>query len=288
VQLSKFVRSKKATIYLLLGAALIFSGLFAIYSYSLVNTNIINAPFMVPTSSSINTAQLNLTDPQHDFLWISEQPVPLDQEPDPMYDLKKFSYDSTANITLEVYGTLDGSDGNMSSTGILGEPIAIMFADPTYLYYLLIGSSLDTGNDRVRAHLMRIDMEAMESAEWDGNIWTTMAIATSDDTWDLCVSDPQGTSVIEMDLSGVLDFNINNTDQYYAMSMISIGMDFAYDEIRSPPQIDPAVILWAMMAQEAVPSVIPSYPPLMILSAVFITTIVAIIIFRKRKIFNLL
>jgi hypothetical protein len=286
--LSKFLISKKTAISIFLSLFLLFSGLFAINNSNFVDINPINASLATAVNSSIETAQVSKTDPQHDF-YNGSIPVPEDKEPDAMYDLKSFSCNKNGEIILTVWGTLNALDPNMSSSLY---PLKIQFQDGIQVFYINIGTYLDDGQNETRAYLMRFRFfdSTQEDDYWNGNSWVdTEGIMDSagDNNWDLVTNVPNGTSQVNIDISDA-GINLEIVSLWIIYSDIISGTDplvHIMDDItilKSGPTIDP-LILALMMSSFEQPSQIPSYPPIIIICTAFITLLVLRYLFRKKK-----
>jgi hypothetical protein len=248
---------------------------------------------MISISPSIKAAQGSMNDNQHDFYdLVTGVNVPPAQEPDQMYDLKRLSYDANGAINLTVWGTLDVNDGNMTN-----DPFYVFFNYQNEIHGIQIGTGRDTDNNETRAYLMK--MSETEEQYWNGSDWVDQSEFqdASEDDWDLCLSRPNGTSKIIMDIPGATGIVLANAQfsgtfmnpfppqvplQYGAMSLIIIE-DFIVDTITFP-FIDPLLLL--LLSQTSEPSAIPGYPSVILISIAII--LISLVIVHKKRHLSLL
>ncbi len=266
----------------LIGVALILSGLLAIYNSNLESTNPINAPIF-PISSSIPTAAAG-DDAPHDFINFSSGNPP-NIEPHQMLDLKSCKYYDNNIIDLSVYDTIDDTHANITNGGWYS--ISLVEKGGSNKYVLAIGKNVLPllPFTQIRA----IIMNSSNGDIWNGTEWvSTMSPHLTEEGIDLCDSDPNGTSTIKMDLSEVTGINRNNIEKLYSgvVSFLKINDDTIYDECginfaSAGAGIDPLLLL--LMSQQPAPTGIPSFPPLILSFAVYISILSLIITFWKRK-----
>jgi len=257
-----------------------------------VNINVIDASLISQMPSSSYIPEGSATDDESDFMWASGAGnVPDSIEPKGMYDIKALSYDAEGNVNLTVWEDLSATDGNMSQSMMPycdGGPIWIEFWADSYWYIICIGSGNDTGGDDIRAYLKR-SMTGFEY--WNGSAWSS-SLGPSEALWDRCKMNPDGNSLIEMNISSVSDLDISKTHDWSAKISIFYPThhDYAYDSIsiRTRIELVDLFLLLFLMAQEPASAAIPSYPPIIIISTVIITFFVIRNIISKKKTLSVL
>jgi len=175
----------------------------------------------MPSSNYI--PERSATDDRHDFMWASMVGnIPDSIEPKGMYDIKGLSYDADGNVNLTVWEDLSAIDGNMSrpmEPYCDGGPIWIEFWADNYYYVICIGSGNDTGNNDIRAYLKRAETGF---EYWNGSDWNNDSLGPVETDWDICKTDPDGTTLIEMNISDVSDFDLTKTHDWSAKTSIFI------------------------------------------------------------------
>ncbi len=293
-------KSKKVPFHLIIVIILLFSGLLTIYSFNFLSTTGNNIPLMTPISPSIKAAQGSKNDDQNDFYYLlAGGKLPSGQEPDPRYDLKRLSYDADGAINLTVWGTLDVNDGNMTNA----DPFWISFKYQNEIHGIQIGTGASKNDSKIRAYLTKMS-ETEIQLYWNGSDWVDFDSfngTADDDSWDLCSTQPNGTSKVIIDIPSDTGIVLANAQfagtfinpfyphkklHYGAMSVIYTGDDYILDIITFPIGIDP--ILFLLFSQTSEPSVIPGYPSVIFISTTIIIILMVLVILQKKNLFTLI
>jgi hypothetical protein len=216
MQLKNSNRIKIVTILSLIAIALSLSGILGISNINIISINDGNISITNLMNPILKNAAPN-DDPQGDFLFSEDRsPVPPGMQPDPMFDLKGGKYYPNGTINLYVYGTIDETNGNLTSGN--GWFYLDMYDAITNLYYMpRIGIASD---NKIRANLTRINMDTYQYWIWNGTDWVGQGDPIDEVEADLCISDPNGTKSIRMNISGITGVNYNNIKVVCAFSNI--------------------------------------------------------------------
>jgi hypothetical protein len=203
-----------------------------------------------------------------------------------MYDLKSFIWDAV-ELNITVYGTLDASNSFMVQS-----PISIMLIEMQGLqikeyYTIYIGTEYDDqgDGDQIRAHVFWNNYSA--SGWWNGTAWAITPFEmdnAGDSNWDVCSNDPNGTSLITIDITGVSGLDISKARPNAVLSSLHVGYDREEDYMRASTDLSPLFLL--MMLQEPAPTGIPSYPPMMMISITMMMIIGVLWISLRKKIID--
>jgi len=149
-----------------------------------------------------------------------------------------------------------------------------------------IGTEYDDteDGDQIRAYVFWNYYSA--SGWWNGTAWASNPIvmdSAGDSNWDVCSNNPNGTSLITIDITGVSGLNILKARPNAILSSLLVGDDREEEFMRASADLSALILL--MMLQEPAPTGIPSYPPMMMISITFmiIISIIGISLRKKKK-----